>query len=339
MKRIFIIFLLILLHVNISLAAPIDLYTGEAVVETKQPSERKAALPRALQQVLTKLTGLSDFDDYPQVRPALGSAASIVVSFHYRSVETSLEDGSESSELRLVASFPESEVDQLLKRLQLPLWPQERPTTEVWVIVDDGTGRKIMPEEYEYVREPMNEVATTRGLPLAWPVPDEEGMYLVDVQLLWGGYTDELTGGNGAVLIAAARREGANWSVRLNLDYGGQNWAWRHSDVDLQRVLGDSMQEAVDLVVAANTIVASDQGQWLQELTVSGVGGARDYRECLDYLQKLSVVERVSVKSASRGLVEFSLELNAAPMYLKEALASGRMLEYAEADSRWVLRK
>ena len=86
-------------------------------------------------------------------------------------------------------------------------------------------------------------------------------------------------------------------------------------------------------------IVASDQGQWLQELTVSGVGGARDYRECLDYLQKLSVVERVSVKSASRGLVEFSLELNAAPMYLKEALASGRMLEYAEADSRWVLRK
>ncbi len=339
MRIIFLILLLILLPVGTAVAAGVGLYTGEVRVESQQKSERDRALPQALRQVLQKLSGRGSFDDYPLVEAALDGAASIVVSFSYRNVESTLADNSRSAQLYLIARFAEAEVNELLKKLALPLWPAERRPLEIWVVVDEGTGRRIMPLEYAYAWDSMNEIAAARGLPVRWPEPDEEGIFPVDAQLLWGGYTEDIAGENGAVMIAAARREGAEWSVRLNLDYGGQNWAWRQHDVDLQQALADSMHEAVNLVAQANTIAAIDQGRWLHEMTVTGIRGADDYRRCLGYLQQLSIVDRVAVTAASRGMVHFSLELNAVPLYLDETLSSGPVLEFDGTENRWSLRK
>ncbi len=320
MRIVFLILILILLPAGNAFSQPAGLYTGEVLVKSQHKLERNHALPLALEQVLKKLSGQGSFDDYPLVDPVLDSAASIVVSFHYRNVESILADNSVSDQLHLVARFAPAEVDQLLRKLQLPLWLAERQPVEIWVVVDDGMGRRIMPVEYAYAWQSMNEIAAARGQPVSWPQPDEEGVFPVDAQLLWGGYTEDITGRDGAALIAAARREGTEWSVRLNLAYGGQNWAWRQHDVDLQHALSDSMQEAVNRIAEANTIAATDQGKWLHELTVTGIGGADDYRRCLNYLQNLSIVDRVSVTAASRGMVRFRLELNAMPIYLDEVL-------------------
>ncbi len=333
-----IIFLLLLPAVD-AFSAPVELYTGEVPVESQQQQERNRALPRALGQVLQKLSGLGSFEDYPQVESMLGNASSIVVSFHYRNVESTGSDNRVSDQLHLLVHFAEAEVDKLMRELQLPLWPPERRALELWVVVDVGTGRHILPLEYAYAWESMSDIAAARGQPVFWPEPDEEGIYPVDTQLLWGGYTEDITGDNGAVMIAAARREGIEWSVRFNLDYGGQNWAWRIHDVDLQQALRNGMNEAVNLVAASNTIAAVDQGRWLYELTVTGIGDAGDYGYCLGYLQNLSIVNRVSVTAASRGVVRFSLELNATPQYLDEALASGLILEFINAEDSWSLKK
>jgi hypothetical protein len=311
--------ILLLIAAGNAFTAPGELYTGEVPVKSQHESERNQALPLALKQVLQKLSGRGSFDDFPLVEPLLLNAPSIAISFHYLNVDSVMADNSISSQLHLVAQFSEAEVNELLRKLQLPLWPSERQATEIWVVIDDGMGRRIMPVEYAYVWRSMNQIAKARGLPVTWPEPDEEGIFPVDTQLLWGGYTEEITGMDGAVIIAAARREGTEWSIRINLDYGHRNWAWRHHDVDLQRALSDGMHEAVNLVAAANTIAATDQGKWLHELTVTGIGAAADYRRCLGYLQNLSVVDRVSIKSASKGMVRFSLELNALPFYLNES--------------------
>jgi hypothetical protein len=339
MQKPLLIFLLILLISGNAFSAPVGLYTGDVLVENQQKPERNRALPQALKQVLQKLSGMGNFDEYPQLEPMLNRASAIVVSFHYRNVEATLADSSVADQLHLVAIFAEAEVNEIMRELQLPLWPAERQPVEIWVVVDDGAGRRIMPVEYAYAWGAMNTVAAIRGQAVVWPQPDEEGIYPVNAQLLWGGYTEDITGDDGAIMIAAARREGIEWSVRLNLDYGGQTWAWRLHDVDLQQALGNSMHEAVNRVAASNTIAAIDQGQWLHQLTVSGIVDAEDYRLCLGYLQNLSIVDRVSVTAASRGVVHFSLELNATPLYLDETLASGSLLDYYEADNSWALHK
>ena len=89
----------------------------------------------------------------------------------------------------------------------------------------------------------------------------------------------------------------------------------------------------------ANSIIAADQGRWLHELTIAGIAGANDYIRCLAYLQTLSVVEQVRVVMASAGRVRFSLELNAVPDYLIEALSSSTMLEYIDSEDAYLLRQ
>ena len=104
-------------------------------------------------------------------------------------------------------------------------------------------------------------------------------------------------------------------------------------------MLTESVEQAADLVAAANTIVASDRGSGVYELTVSGVNGAEAYSRCLTYLQGLSVVDAVSVQSARAGQVRYLLQLNALPQYLEDTLNSGRVLERNEPEGDYALRQ
>ncbi|MGD8579447.1 MAG: DUF2066 domain-containing protein [Lysobacterales bacterium] len=307
------------------------LYTGEAKVENKGAQERSRALPLALEQVLGKLSGLRQFDDYPGLDSVLDQASSAVLSYYYRNVGKALADGSQSEQLRLVARFSDPQVEEFARSLALPLWQTERPALDMWLVIDDGAGRRIMPLEYAYVRDGLQEIADARGLPLWWPKPDDEGQYRADMQLLWGGYTEDIAAGDGSgVMIIAARREGLEWSVRINLSYGGQNWAWRMNGLDLQSALDQGMQEAIDRIAAANTIAASDMGTWTQEVTVAGITNPDTYARVLAYLQGLGVVSKVAVGSALPSRVTFRVTLNAMPRYLRDAIASGQLLVATE---------
>lgn len=328
MRTILLLFVLILLLPERAFSAVPDLYTGEATVQDQGAAARREALPEALRQVLIRQSGLRDFTEFPVVEPALQRAAAITLSFHYRSVEIPRADGSIAEETRLVASFAPREVDEMMRSLQLPLWRPERAAVEVWLVIDDGLGRRIFPVEFDYVRQSLKRAADRRGLPLAWPEPGDDGLYPVDLQLLWGGYTEELVGdADRGAMILAARREGPVWSVRTNLSYGGESWAWRLQDLDLKAVLDESMEQAVDRIAAAGTIAAEDLGTWVHEVTVSGLRGHRDYERCLDYLLGISTVDRVSVLSSRAPSVVFRLELNALPRYFEENIQQGGVFE------------
>lgn len=317
-------------------AIEVDVYSGEVTVADQSARERRQALPEALKHSLLKISGLRTLEAYPQVEAAVGAASSILVSFHYESRPRLLPDGSELTEQVLVARFAASEVDELVRQLQLPLWPSDRKPTEVWVVIDNGMTRQIMPLEFEYLRGTLDQVATHRGVPLSWPQPDEEGQYPVDLQLLWGGYTEDLASPRGdGILILAARREGLEWSVRSNLGFESENWAWRIRDIDLQAALDEALQLATDQMAASEAIAASDLGTWRHELTVVGLAGSADYEQCLSYLQDMALVERITVLAAQPGSVTFSLQLNALPLYFEDQVASGSLLEFDESKQQY----
>ena len=284
-------------------------------------------MPLALGQVLQKLSGLRSFKDHPDVEPALRNARAMAITFYYSNREVTLPDGSRSSELLLVADFSRQAVDGLLHTLHMPSWKPERRAVTTWVVVDDGVSRRIMPIELEYAWESIAVAARARGMPLTRPQADEQGNYPVDMQLLWGGYTEELVdSGPADALVMAARREGPEWNVRMNLDYMGQTWTWRNRNIDLQLALVEGMHKAIDEIAGTHSIAASDQGRTLLDITVTGVAGTADYVRTLSYLQGLSLVDRVRVISAAPGKVRFTLTLNALPEYLVRALESDAIL-------------
>lgn len=338
MRTLILILLLVLMPITAVRAATVDIYTGEAVVESKDPAERRRAVPLALRHVFEKYSGLRDFSAYPQLDSALANASSIVLSFYYRNAEFTRADGSGGEELRLVAAFSSDRVDELARFLELPLWPPRRDPVNIWVVIDNGLDRQVMPVEFAYAWEAMRDIADQRGLPVNWPSPNADGTYMVDAQLLWGGYTEDLQVGRGSgAMISAARREGPVWNVRSNLTYRDQSTTWRVQNIDLQAAMADSMQLAVDRVAEANTIAATDLGTWMHPLEVAGLGSAADYSRCLGYLQQLNVVDGVSIESARAGSVIFMLELNALPEYLDDALRDGQVLAADEEGRGYYL--
>jgi hypothetical protein len=338
MRRTLLLCLLLLAAPASPAASQVDLYSGESVVADQGADERARGLPLALEQVLRKLSGLSQFADRPLVGPSLQRASSILLSYYYRNVPVPGADGSEAAELRLVARFAQADVDELARALQLPLWRPERPALVTWLIIDDDGERRIQPVEFTDVMQSLTDVAAGRGLPLEWPDPGPEGAYGVDPQLLWGGYTEDLATPDGkGVMIAAARREGPLWGVRLNLGYQDEHWAWRLEDIDLHVALAAAMHEAVDQIAAAHTIAAGDLGSWQQDMTVSGLHDAADYQRLLAYLQSLSVVDSVAVVAARPAAVTLRLALRALPKYFEESLAAGGVVEWVESESQYRL--
>ena len=332
-----VLLIIILLYLPASHAlADTGLYTGEVVVSGQGQADRDAAVPDALIQVLQKQSGQTELPVSPVLDEALNNAGRILRSYRYTRVDLTSVDGSTTQELRLVASFMQPEVDRIVQQAGLPRWRQERPAVQLWVVIDDGLNRQLKPLEYDYAWEAVEQTARTRGLPVGWPELDNEEVQLLDMRLVWGGFTDYLVerGAPGdGVAIIAARRVGPQWTVRWNLASGSQSWSWQNEDVNLVYVLQEGINQMADQVASANTIAASDQGVWTIELTVGGLNNANAYARCLDYLQNLSLVNAVEILGADPGRVRFRLQLNASQEHLADALRQGTVLLATRAGS------
>lgn len=320
-------------------AQALELYSGEVAVADQGAAERQSAVQAALIQVLQKHSGLRDLPLGPALDAALLNANRMLVSFHYRSQERAQPDGSTRQELRLVARFLPQAVDQVVRDMGLPRWRHERRPVTLWVVVDEGFGRQLMPVEYQYAWDALADVARLRGLPLEWPELDEETLEAVDLQLLWGGFTDQVLpqGGDSAgVVIVAARREGPVWNVRWNLGDREQTAGWRIRDQDLLFALVDGLHQLADFVAARDAIQPSGLGDWRFEMVVSGLRHSRAYAECLAYLESLSLVDGVDVLAVHGDAVTFRLDLNAMPEYLLAEFERDRRLATDAAGARFV---
>ncbi len=333
--------LLTFITLNLSVAeaiADVHLYSGEVVVATQGEADRSEAIPEALIQVLQKLSGQREMPFSPALGEALDNADRLLRSFRYKNVERASPDGAVTLELRLVAQFMQSEVDKIVQQIGLPRWQQERPAVQIWVVIDNGRERELKPFEFGYAWQSMEDIAAMRGLPVSWPELDDEEAQLVDMRLVWGGFTDYLVErgapADGLVIIAA-RREGPKWALRWNLLSTGQSWSWRNSDQELMFALAQGIHQMTDQIAAGNTISASEQGPWTVDVTIAELNRAEDYATCLEYLKNLSLVTAVEILGADPGRVHFRLQLNASSEYLSEAFNRGSVLLPSRAGKEY----
>ena len=335
MKKLLLI--IVMLHLPATQAmADINLYSGEVVVASQSEADRNGAVPVALVQVLQKLSGQREIPSCPVLEGTLNNATRILRSYRYARVDLTAADGAVTQELRLVAQFMQPEVDRIVQQIGMPRWRQERPEVQLWVVIDDGRNRQLKPLEFDYAWESMEEIATMRGLPVGWPELDEEELQLIDMRLVWGGFTDYLVergAPQDGVAIISARREGPQWTVRWNLASGGQNWSWQNSDLELMYALSEGTHQMADQIAASSTIAVSEQGSAIMDVRIGGLNSAAAYVSCLEYLQGLSLVSAVEILSADPGRVHFRLQLNASREHLSEAIERGSVLLPARAGS------
>ena len=117
----------------------------------------------------------------------------------------------EPDQFLLDVVFAESSLKKRMQTLSLPVWGSTRPSILVWVVKDDmEEGRSVVgsSEIDQYLPELMDQ-ADIRGVPIYLPVADLTDLSLLDVDGLWGLFSDSH--------IEASRRYNADAVVILRL--------------------------------------------------------------------------------------------------------------------------
>ncbi|MEQ8859256.1 MAG: DUF2066 domain-containing protein [Pseudomonadales bacterium] len=292
------------------------LYDVEVPVEDQSTLARLDAAGRALAQLLTRLTGLSSVPRNEAVSRALAAPDLYYNRFGF-------ERAADGESLRLRLQFAPQTVLGLIRDANLPIWGANRPSVLAWVVVDDGSERRILGAGSD---EPLIAAlagrALERGLPLRLPLLDLTDQLAVEPAAVWGRLSSTLLPASARyaadiVLVGRARLlDDQRWSA---------DWQfWVDGDIRELRLEARAPEPlghaAVDLVAdeLAGRYAVLDRGTRRVDLNVSALYGAVDYAELLRYLGGLEFVQDMTVSSVSGDRLGVSLLTAAGPEQLLE---------------------
>lgn len=325
---------LLLLWLGVAIVAVAQdgsLYEGEAPVADQSPEQRAAVLPRALAQVLAKVTGDAGAATDPAFSSALGRAQSMMQQYRYRQdvVTTS---GAPELRLFLIARFNAAAVDALIAGSGRSVWPTPRPRPLLWLAIDDGRGPRLVGQDQASAVAPLTARAAERGLRIAFPKGDLQDQTLGGAQSVW---RDDLAAVRSAagrypsapLLVGKMQRDSGGWVVDWRLlEGGGTLRQWQSRDAEAAAVLAAGADGAVAALAQhyASTVMSGPPGDY--DVVVSGLESATDFARVMSYLQGLSIVQSVQVSQASGDTLILRMSLRAGVESLARLVDNGRLL-------------
>ncbi len=302
--------------------------------------ERQQAYGVALQEVLLKLTGRQDTLENPEIKRSIGNAQPYVESWTYRTapVAPATDPATTSGEqLLLQVGFFPSEIQSLLNTARIPIWPQNRPDTLLWIVVEQELGARTMfgtsVENSPEIMQAIEEAAAKRGLPLLLPLLDFTDQRTLSIE--------QLRSFDQVAIRQASLRYGNEsiLAMRIFQSVSGETiskaqYLFRDQVVELN-FIEDSLQPAIEgsinLVaeqLAGNyaVLLSGSEGSTEVLMTVEGIKGPKDYSELMQYANNMTTVDKVDIVSVANGAVQLRLFTSGQLRQLIEAIALDRRM-------------
>lgn len=297
------------------------LYEAEVPVEDVQQQSRASAISTAMGLVLIKLTGNRYAPADPELRPVI------------RRAETYLREFSYPGENILRVRFDEDSLSRDLRNLDIPVWGIERPSTLIWLVINDESGSRLLglDGDPDYISMIDNRVRR-RGLVLIYPLLDlVDSMSVQPADISWG-YLQ--------TILDASRRYPADsiltgsldspvpgiwtgtWTAYLN----GETRTWQ-TEGDIPEIVIDEGIDGIADFLAENYIQEDIIDQSSVLIAVTDINDVDQYARALKYLKSLSFVSRVHVNAVMDGEVRFLINAHGGCTALSRAIEIGRRLE------------
>ncbi|TBU90003.1 DUF2066 domain-containing protein [Phytopseudomonas dryadis] len=212
------VFLLCLSLLSLTSAAATvsDLYQVREKVASQQPQERDAAMQRALETLVLRLTGNRDAAKGSALAELRKDPQQIVSQYGYEGDS-------------LLVDFDAVSTDRTLRQAGLPLWGVNRPALLTWWLSDTAAGSNMVGDG-QASAEPLRLAAQHRGLPLRLPLAD------LDEQLL--ATADNLGASDPEALRSASERYGADALLAVHARETDDKW-----QADWQMWLGEEHEQ------------------------------------------------------------------------------------------------
>lgn len=283
-----------------------DLY--DATVDSDRG--QAAAFQDAMRQVIVRVTGQRDGDSAPQLADLIANAQRYVQT--YRNLPGN----------KVAIGFDGNKVASIIAGAGRPVWGRERPTTLVWLVVDDGGGRRhlIGAADEGDLKAQIDAAADDRGLPLVWPKLDP-----TDIARL--GPNDVWAGAGPKILDAAARyRADAILVGRVSAGIGDWTLLAMNDSKSVRGGVTDGVHAMADrlseVLAASSSELASNA-----TLDVTGVNTLSSYADLMATLEASSLVRSVAVTELAGDRVVLALSVRGSLDRLRRALVAQRKFE------------
>ncbi|SDE95746.1 DUF2066 domain-containing protein [Pseudomonas seleniipraecipitans] len=230
-----------------TLAATVsDLYQVRETVASQQPEERDAALQRALETLVLRLTGKPEAAKGDALAQLRKDPQQIISQYAY-------EDD------HLLVDFDAVSTDRSLRQAGLPLWGVNRPAILAWWLNDTANGANMVGDG-QASAEPLRQAAQHRGLPLRLPLADLSEQLLATEENLAAKQPDALRTaseryGADALLAVRAREADGAWQASWQLWLGEEREQGKAEGAD-RTALADAVLLAVSERLAPRFVVA-----------------------------------------------------------------------------------
>ena len=294
------------------------LYEVQVPVADQSAAERNRALEAALGEVVVRVSGTREAARSGGLPSDPGQVDRLVQQYGYLVTP----DG-----LQLQVRFEPAATDQVLRQMGLPVWGNERPTTLVWLAVQDGAERRLVgADEPGAAGDALRRSAQRRAVPVILPLLDLEDQSRVRFGDVWGGFFDSvLTAsrryGADAVLIGRLQRQSGGWGARWTLYDRNQTRQWDENvgDLSAAAALGvDGLADALAASYAGSSTAAASLDR--VRVRVDDVRNLDDYAQLSNFLRSREFVSDAQLLAVSGDQAVFELELRGAPDLLRRSL-------------------
>jgi len=306
-----------------------NLYRASFPVADQTPESRDKLAAAGLARVIVRASGARDIPDSEQLRSVLAQANRYMQQFSYENAE-------EGYVVNL--DYAKSAVDTLLRKLDLPIWPDKRPQVLLWLAQDDFQQRQMVNvAEQELLLEAVQQVEAERALPISLPVMDLDDRLAFPVAQAWSL--------NEQSLMAASSRYQSDVAVlgRLSITGSGQ-WlaSWLLADrgklqlfdgraESAEELVQDGLSQVADYLAAQHAIIASPVDSKPHYMQLDNIADFKSYRKVLDYLNSLAMVRHAEPDLVLGEQLRLRLFIDGQLQQLVDAIALDKVLQANQA--------
>lgn len=317
-----------------------NLYEASVPVASQDRDKRADAIRTAFTEVLIRVSGRSDItneQEFPAIAQAIKTATRYAQQYRY--LKASPSAVSPPSGLMLWVRFDETALSRLLHDNHLPVWGSTRPTTLLWLVVDNRGRRELVGSDArDNTHTLMLQQAQLRGVPLRFPLLDLTDRTNLRVSDVWGNFESTILQASQryqteAVLVGRVfQNYSGNWTARWSLYSDGRRTDWTVSGNTMAEVLYPGIDKTAEsLAVRYAQVDQVDTGKVLVE--VKAIKGLADFNRVVKYLRSISHVSDVQPAELAAESAFFRVTIPGGRLAVARAVALGHVLASEPVES------
>ncbi len=271
-----------------------DLYAASVPVAEQSQAELQRAAAAGLREIAVRISGRSSAANDPNLAPLFANAMHYLDQYRYE--RNAATDMPWLARLRFGAAL----IDNTLRAAGVPVWGNNRPALQVWLVLDDGRSRNFV-DAASPLADALREQFQRRGLVLHFPpdfsaaTPDDIWQMQV-TKLLDNAKTAGATAAehaDGYLIGRISQVPGGSWLGSWMLAINGQQFSAEGEGDSLPTFLAPTLDRLVDNFSVQYAVAANTAAEGFV-LRITGIANFDDYAAAMNYLRHLGLIKAVS---------------------------------------------